>query len=137
MRIDYVLCLDSDHVYTVEDLYMLINRMKHDDLKLLSGAYYARGERRLAHGQYLNDGKFERMLMDGLSGVVECDVIGMGFCVLRKDLLDFMFKKYGKTLFQDTFIDDVCFCEKVKKENIRIRFDADVIIGHLSTMINK
>jgi len=141
-NVDYVLCIDSDHIYKASQLYDIIEKMNVLHLDMLSAAYLMRGPgKRLAHGIILEDGRFKALKMDETNSITDCDVLGFGFLVLKWGYLKRMVDKYDKDLFhmdyQENATEDVYFCRQAKKEGTRICFDADTVVGHLTTIINQ
>ncbi len=134
---DWVLSIDSDHVYSKGLLYSLIER----NLDFVSAKYYVSGgvgldSRSIAMGNW-TDGKF-RLLnpREDEKGLVEVDVAGFGFAVIKPSMLKEMYKDGDSfmtpsgTLYQT---DDVLFCKRAKDCGFKIFYDSNVMIGHLST----
>jgi hypothetical protein len=145
---DYLISLDSDHVYSAKAMYALIEKMEANGLDILSAKYYCRndfgqdGRRKVAMIKYRGDkGEFDlHEPPDGETGLIEMDVVGLGFCVMKMGFIRQMVEKYGDlftTNENGNYADDVIFCGYVKKENKKICYDADTIVGHISTIINK
>lgn len=139
-KCDWVLWLDSDHIYKASDVYRLIRRCEDRELPMLSATYYIRGKgKQTAHTRF--DPEKGHFKSDELTGdIMETDVIGFGFLVMRWDFLKEMCDKYPKDLFKmdisDNTTEDVYFCRKVAETGRKIYFDSDVIVGHLTTVIN-
>lgn len=136
---DYVLWLDSDHVYRTEAFYNLVKRMETDNLNMLSATYTLHGCPDTAHGT-TEDGKFRHFRQDELDkGLIDCQVIGFGFLVMRVKFLQDLCKKYGEGLFtldaKDNCTEDVKFCRCVAEQNERICFDGDVKVGHVELAV--
>ncbi len=143
---DYVISLDSDHIYSATVMYDLIKKMEENNLQLLSAKYYARSDfrpnvRTVAMGNYDEEGTFHlHVPPEGESGLIDVDVVGLGFCVMKHSFVKNMTDKYSNLFHIDkkgNFADDVVFCSFVKEEGHRICYDADNIIGHISIMINQ
>jgi len=149
---DYVLSLDSDHVYSASAFHTLIEKMEKNNLQMLSAKYYARSDMRakgrtVAMGKYDENMKFSLHVpplddngVDCEKGLVELDVLGLGFCVFKHEFVKKMTGKY-ENLFHTNkrgdFADDVVFCSFVKDEGYKLFYDADTIIGHISTIVNQ
>lgn len=139
---DYVLWMDSDHVYGAKKMYQLIDKLKENDLDMLSAAYFVRdASRKTAHGSFQEDGTFEQHKLDGRAGIQDCDVLGFGFLLMKSEFLRKMVEKYKDDLFHmdltNNTTEDVYFCRQAKKENARVCYDADTIVGHLMVIVNK
>ena len=142
---DYVVSLDSDHVYEAQKMYDLIEKMEANNLKMLSAKYWARSDFRLnnrtvAMGTFDKDKKFSLHIPpEDETGIIDMDVVGLGFCVMKWDFVKMLTEKH-ENLFhvnkEGHYADDVVFCSFVKDEGERVCYDADTKIGHISTMIN-
>jgi len=140
--VDYVLWLDSDHIYKASYVYELISKIEKNNLEMLSAGYLTRGPRNLfAHGSFIDNGNFKQHKKGTVSGLIDCDIIGFGFLVMKQDFVKRMVNKYGKDLFKMDYsnntTEDIYFCRKMKEEGIRICYDADIIVGHLMTVVNE
>lgn len=138
---DWVLWLDSDHVYKASAFYALVDKCEQDGLDMLSATYYVRGGgKQTAHTRFdLEKGHFKQEELTG--DVMEVDVIGFGFVVMRWLFLKEMHDKFGKDLFlmdhTNNTTEDVYFCRKVKELGKKVLFHSGVIVGHLTTVINR
>lgn len=140
--VDYVLWLDSDHIYNSESLYKLIEIMNREKIEAISAAYKVRGPGEVfAHGNFQKDGSFKKLSQNECSGITDCDVVGFGFYVMTHGLVKEMVSKYQKDLFNMDYnnntTEDVYFCRKMKESNKRVCFDAETIVGHISLTIKK
>ena len=142
---DFILWLDSDHIYQAQAMYDLYARMKEKDLPLLSASYKVRGGDITAHGKYFKEEEaYRQFKCDDLKEIVagevcECDVLGFGFMVMEKDFLKAMHEKYGNDLFildnADNATEDVQFCKLVKQEGYKVCFDPNIKIGHIQIAV--
>lgn len=140
--IDYVLCIDSDHIYKAKHLYGLVDKMNEHNLDMLSAGYLVRGPcQTFAHGSFQEDGSFKQIEKGSVSGIVDCDVLGFGFFLFRHEFVKKIVDKHGTDLFKmdygENSTEDVYFCRKMKEDGYRICFDADNIVGHLATWVNR
>jgi hypothetical protein len=136
---DYILCLDSDHIYESKKFYKLLKDLEDNKLDLLSAKYYLRGSldnRGKIAALKKIDGELQQLSGDDyISGIHECDAVGFGFLLLRASFVRTLIDKKIK-LFQVTDVgEDVYFCDVIKQLGYKVCFDADVVIGHLSTII--
>lgn len=137
---DYVLCLDSDHIYDTNKFYKLVSDMEMAKLGMLSAKYYKRNyfkkPRQIAackrfHGELQHIAPKENE-----TGIKECDVVGFGFLLMKFDFIKNLLNK-EKVLFKmDGQGEDIYFCDLVKKHGHKVCYDADVVIGHMSTIVN-
>ena len=136
--VDYVINLDSDHIYKAEDIYTLIDRLESNKLDMLSAGYFLKDGKSFVHGRHI-DGKFVKYNKGEVSGIVDCDVLGFGFLLMKWQFVKDMVDRYPQDLFKmdvgDNATEDVYFCRKAKEFGARICFDADTIVGHLATMV--
>lgn len=137
---DWVIWLDSDHIYRAKDMYALIKRAEEQDIPMLSATYYLRGAgKETAHTRFdITKGHFKQTELTG--EVMECDVIGFGFVVMRWSFIKKMVEMFGKDLFKMDYdnntTEDTYFCRKVKEAGHKVLFDSSVIVGHLTTVVN-
>lgn len=136
---DYILWLDTDHIYKTEELYKLIDRMKAENLPMLSATYTLHGCSETAHGITEGD-EFRHFTQDELKkGVIDCTVVGFGFLVMTREFLKEMWDTYGDNLFildaKENCTEDVKFCRCVLDSGHRVCFDSDVKVGHIEVAV--
>jgi hypothetical protein len=134
---DYVLSLDTDHIYSAKALYALIEKMEANGWEQLSAAYRSRNSPAIyAHFQVV-DGKHVKIDYPQ-TGIIECHSVGFGFNVLRLSFLKRMAEKH-QILFKNHDVlhlgEDVYFCELQRKEGVPVRFDADTKVGHITSVV--
>ena len=146
-RYDYVLSIDTDHLYSAKKLYDLINKMEDNELELLLAAYFVRGisenkVRKFAHLKRNEKGVVTKIIYDPNNrptGIIDVDIIGFGFVVLRPAFIKKIYDKH-KVLFKmdpvDFTTEDVYFSKLVKEDGYRLCIDADTIIGHFMSVVN-
>ena len=134
---DWVLSIDSDHVYSKTVLYLLIKR----DLDIIAAKYYASGgvgydRRPLAMGRW-KVGKFSLIRKsDEQSGLVEVDVVGFGFTLIKPSALKKIYEDGDNFMTPSATVhqtDDVLFCKRAKESGFKIYYDADITIGHITS----
>ena len=140
--VDYVLHIDTDNVYNTKDLYELVKKIKDNNLDMLSAGYLVKDSSRyFAHGKFNEDGSFEKIHSEGTSGIIDCDVLGFGFLLMKHGFVKKMVDTYPDDLFmfdiKDNSTEDVYFCRQAKKLGTRICFDSDTIVGHLMTVVQR
>ena len=138
---DWVIWLDSDHIYKASDMYALIDRCEKDSFGMLSANYYVRGKDKVTAHTRL-DAELGHFKQEELTGdVMECDVIGFGFVVMRWSFLKKMFDRFQKDLFlldhTDNTTEDVYFCRKVKEIGDKVLFHSGITVGHIASVIIK
>jgi hypothetical protein len=139
---DYILWLDSDHIYSSVAMYSMIEKMCTHGLEMLSAKYYVRDanlQKQTAHGNFSPEGfkKFSEPI-DG--EIIDCDVLGFGFLLMRPEFLKKMVDTYNKDLFKfdidQNSTEDVYFCRQAKKLGTRVCFDNKNTIGHITSVVN-
>lgn len=136
---DYVLWLDSDHIYKKVDLMALIERMEKENLNMLSACYKLHGSPDTAHGiveeQVFRHFKDEELKED----LIDCTVVGFGFLVMKAPYVRRMWAKYGDKLFildaKENCTEDVRFCSCVLDDGGRVCFDPKVKVGHIESAV--
>jgi cellulose synthase/poly-beta-1,6-N-acetylglucosamine synthase-like glycosyltransferase len=133
---DWVLSLDSDHIYSKDALDTLISH----DLDIVAAKYYVSGgvgveNRPLAMGRWV-DGKFDLIRkQDEEQGIVEVDVVGFGFTLIKPSALKKIYKDGDSFMTPSGVVqetDDSLFCKRAKDCGLKIYYDSDVTIGHLT-----
>jgi hypothetical protein len=140
--VDYIVNIDTDNVYEADDLYAIIDKMEANNMEMLSAAYLVKDSSGYyAHGRFLEDGSFEKVHARETGGIIDCDVLGFGFLVMKHSFVKKMVDTYKDDLFlfdiKDNSTEDVYFCRQAKKIGTRIAFDSDTLVGHLMTVIQK
>ena len=139
---DYVLMLDSDHTFSSINMYLLIETMEAEKLSILSAQYRARGDVSddpvLAMIHYNDEGKLEKVRRSkAVVGLNDVEVIGLGFCVMKMDLLKDLNSKFEhcfNVADKPQWLDDACFSYYVKKSGYRLCFDSRIKIAHLTVL---
>jgi GT2 family glycosyltransferase len=141
-ELDYILSLDTDHIYSAEVLYKLIQDLDDYDLQMVSAAYASRGnaEPVYAHVGFPDEsGSFKNAMikLGSVSGLVDTYAVGFGFVLLRPEFVKKMKETFG-LLFRwsdDKYIgEDIYFCRNAAKLGARVCFDADARVWHLGTV---
>lgn len=140
--LDYVLWIDSDHIFTIENVDNLIKTLNEHNLECLSAGYFVRdGSKTFAHGRFNADRSFKKLEKAGCRGLTECDIFGFGFLLMKPQLIKEMVDKFPNDLFKFDCInyttEDVYFCKQMQSLGKKLYFDADNIVGHLMTAVNK
>lgn len=140
---DYILWIDSDHLYQKADFDKLVDSMNKHNLPMLAASYKMRGSEETSHGVTV-DGKFRHFHYKDLNelapdALVECDVVGFGFLVMKADFLKYMWKKYEDDLFKldatKNGTEDVTFCDLTRAEGYKVMFHPNVRVGHMETCV--
>ena len=136
---DYVLYVDSDMIFTADDVIKLLSH----DTDICSGLYVTRhGENKnVIYKKIITRRRFpyrapeiiEDTTTTGYAPVSAC---GFGFCLIKCSVLKSMFKRY-KSLFEPKWGvgEDIAFCLRAKKCGYKIYSDRDVKLGHIGEKI--
>lgn len=137
--IDYVLWVDSDMVYTIQDFEKSLQMVKRRDIPMLSGLYLTK--RSIANKPVFMyyDGK-DYKLADNYpqeNCLIKVDAVGFGFFLCRGKELFRLYEKYGSTLFKlgndnagKMIGEDVIFSKAVNDEKIPMFVWTEIQVGH-------
>jgi hypothetical protein len=136
---DYLLWLDSDHVYKKEDFMALIDRMEKEGLNMLSACYKLHGCSDTAHGIVEND-IFRHFKEEELKeDLIDSTVVGFGFLVMKSTYLKKLWDAFGDSLFvldaKENCTEDVRFCSCVLSMGDRVCFDPKIKVGHVESAV--
>jgi len=140
---DYVLMIDSDMTYTYNDFDTLVRRMDENNLDMLSAKYFTRNilvkTRKLAMLNWSEEAQdYVKIEAKEEKGLQECDVVGLGFCVVKYKLIKHLQDTLTEKMFSwGKYGEDATFCKHVKNTGRKIYYDADTIVGHLTQVVNK
>ena len=136
---DYVLYVDSDMVFTAEDVKKLVSH----DADICSGLYVSRrGENKnIIYRDVITRRRFPKrdpkLIHDTLtSGYGEIAACGFGFCLIKTSVMKSMYKKY-KALFEPFkgVGEDIAFCIRARQCGYKIFTDRDVKLGHVGDQV--
>ena len=132
---DYIMCLDSDMVFTIPDFVKLLEA----DKEIISGTYKS------TLGAW-TCGMYDRQTgvstpLKELKGIEKVDWAGMGFMLIKKGVLEKLGYPWfrpqtatfnGKTRY---IWEDLGFCLRAKDNGFQVWVDADVKLGHEKRVI--
>lgn len=142
---DYVLMVDSDMVFKPTDLDILFKTMKETGADVVSGTYVTRvGEPRIVAYSKVNKRQqrpfkspdMKNVELYSVEAVEEVEAVGMGFCLIKTELLKKMFRDYV-SLFEPRWGvgEDVAFCIRARAYT-KIMLSRTVKLGHLGQRVN-
>lgn len=136
--IDYLLWIDSDHVFRGQDLANLFISAKRTNADMLSGFYVAK--------EYPHEPIMYKQVKDGFAhatdvpkkSFIEADGVGFGFLLMKMNVLKTLAKKYKVEElfnpydkdFKKEIGEDLHFCKFAKKEGFKIIVNSAIQIGH-------
>lgn len=132
---DYLLFLDSDIIFPYDALSKLLNQNK----AMITGIYWSRNE--FTHNPIIYDQIKPRSIFNRISevtavkkqiqGVEPVKACGMGFCLIRKDLLQRITKRYISPFEPYKGLgEDISFCYRVGQLNEKI-YAMDCGLSHI------
>lgn len=130
---DYLMLIDSDMVFTIDDFMMLLG----DNKDVVSGIY-KNSLRELTCGYYNREtGESTTLKEKDIEGnLIEVAWTGLGFMLIKKGVIESlgypwfrpqMFRKNG---FTKMIYEDLGFCLRLKKKGYNIYVDTKVKLGH-------
>jgi len=138
---DYVLYVDSDMIFSSEDLKKLVSH----DADIVSGLYVTRrGENKnVCYKKIITRRRFPYRAPDLIvdpctSGYAPVAACGFGFCLIKTSVVKCMLKRY-KSLFEPKWGvgEDIAFCIRAKKCGYQVFTDRDVKLGHIGEIVYK
>lgn len=136
---DYILYVDSDMVFSAED----VKRLVAHDTDIVSGLYVTRqGENNnVLYDRIIKRRRFPyrapKLIEDkATSGYAEIAACGFGFCLIKTEVIKTMLKRY-KSLFEPKWGvgEDIAFCIRARKCGYKIFTDRDVKLGHVGQKV--
>ena len=137
---DYLLWTDSDIIFTSED----VTHLAEHDADIVSGLYYGKDNDGQVFPVYTQQGPKNILYrpQEPPGGMGEVFGIGMGFCLIRRDVIEsltpvwalypFAEMAYGK---QRAVGEDVAFCIRARKKGWRVWLDPSVRVGHKKDVV--
>ena len=136
---DYVLYVDSDMVFTADDVKQIVSH----NADICTGLYITRhGENKnVLYSKIITRRRFPyrapQLIVDNAtSGYGPVTACGFGFCLIKTSVLKSMFKRY-KSLFEPKWGvgEDIAFCIRAKKCGYQIYADRDIQLGHIGEIV--
>lgn len=136
---DYVLFVDSDMVFTADDVKKLLAH----DADIVTGRYVSRrGEcQNVIYSKIIMQRRFPfraaRLIVDtATSGYAPVAACGFGFCLIKCSVIKSMLKRY-KSLFEPFkgVGEDIAFCIRARKCGYTLYIDRDIKLGHIGEVV--
>ena len=138
---DYMLWIDSDIVFQIDDFIKLYN-MKED---IASGLYLMQDGKHYAtvenwdENYFVKHGSFEFLtseLINGRKNPFYVDYTGFGFILIKKGIFESLkypwfrplWKKFGSVT--EFTMEDVSFCHMVKDLGYKVSVNPEVVVNH-------
>lgn len=146
-KADYMMCIDSDIIWTPDDIEKLIATGKDVVSGIypcripVNNEYYPQLYMRMPQGEYA-------ALREPPSELSKVDATGMGFMLVRKNIIEDILDKFpypfdmlsvkevdGKDNGKTELIgEDMCFCYRLKEIGVDIWCEPTVMVGHYTPM---
>lgn len=127
-KFTHVLWLDDDHVFEA-DLACVLARHDRD---MVSALYYARIGKTLPVVYVKDDTGDEYKhfpLIQAPNCIFECDAVGFGAMLMRRDVLDCVPEPWFTIDYRAG--EDIAFCVRAKKNGVRVWCDGQYKLGHI------
>ena len=140
---DYVFWIDDDQVFNPTDVKLFIDRFLNNKQRfdIVGGLYNSRTlNKEVCAWKFKKDGSSQVLEANPHEGYRPCDMIGMGFCMMKAEVLKRMIEKHGVAFMtpqqKHAFVgDDHWFFMECKKEGFKTALDCDVPIGHFGGIL--
>jgi len=149
---DYIMWIDSDIVFTPDQFFRLID----NDKEIVSGLYKMHDNYHYAtvenwdDNYFLKHGSYEFLNQDSIKkkkGLFPVAYTGFGWILMKKGVFESLeypwfqpvWKEYeyeGNKIREFT-MEDVSFCDMIRKKGYDIWIDPEVIVGHEKMMVLK
>ena len=141
--VDFLLWVDSDSVFTVEDIAKLFLTQKKTKADLVSGFYVTKRPPIVPVCYKETKDGFVTPSEVPFNAVFEVDAAGFGFLLMKFSALKKVTEKYGlNKAFQvvdpetgEDLGEDLVFCKLAKKEGLKIVVNSGIQIGHAGSTI--
>lgn len=144
---DYMMWIDSDIVFKVDDFLALLNMNKD----IASGLYKTQDDKHYATvenwdmDRYRKQGSFQFLteeLIEDRPGPFEVDYTGFGWVLIKKGVFESLeypwfrpeWEDFGNGVMEFTS-EDVGFCKNIREKGYKIYVNPKVIVGHEKTRI--
>jgi hypothetical protein len=144
-KIDYVLWLDSDHIYTIEAFEALRKDIDQYGLDMVSALYFSRKSNdeitpvMMVKSQTAN--KYNAIYEIPENKLMKVDVAGFGYLMMKPDVLIDVYATYPEPFniqleeYDEAVGEDILFLEKAKKLGYDIWVDTGVVVRHVGGSI--
>lgn len=150
---DYIMWIDSDQVFEFNNLVSLLNR----NLDVVSGIYLMDPGKLYAVVEkwdkefFRKNGYFKFLSIEDVQNykkndntLLEVAYSGLGFMLIKKNVIEKIDYPWFSPIWEEFtpeieefMSEDVAFCQKLIKNNIKVHVDLNVIVGHEKSKILK
>jgi len=147
IKYDYIMFIDSDQVWKIDDFEKLLSRRKTivSGLYLSKDGYNFTAVKEWDKEYFKENGSFKFITYEEIKGeknLIQVAYNGFGFMLIKKGVFESLeypwfspiMHNFGNGI-QDFASEDVSFCEKVIKKGMKIWVDPTVIVGHEKSVV--
>ncbi|MGA9884058.1 MAG: hypothetical protein WBQ34_10095 [Candidatus Acidiferrales bacterium] len=139
---DWMLFVDTDIIFTTEQVYALIDAANEADAPIMAGTYFGYLSGKLwpvlfsknADGMYY---PIQEFADDRVQPIAAC---GMGFTLIHRRVFDALYNEadpwcwFGHDLYMGKRMgEDICFCERASKAGFSMFADGRVTVSHIKS----
>jgi GT2 family glycosyltransferase len=145
---DYLLFLDTDHTFPPELIYALIDTAADHSFPICSALYFGELKEKALQPVWFQpqvDGEGLRVMDSFQMGLVHpVSAVGMGCCLIRRDVLEVVGKAHADDAWpwfgRDQYTykgrkyaygEDMCFCVRAGKLGFQTWGHAGLVLGHI------
>jgi len=140
LKVDYVLWIDTDIIFTAEQAKKLLSGLD-EGKDIVSGVYYSVIEGKERPVVMRRTGQkysfLEANEVKG-KGFIDADACGFGFIAMNIGVLKKLQQNFGRRLFDFRYLEneslvgeDQIFCERAKEAGFKIMVDTEVVVRHI------
>ncbi|MBI5553932.1 MAG: glycosyltransferase [Candidatus Diapherotrites archaeon] len=141
LKIDYVLWIDNDIVFSFEQIQKLLAHLDAGK-DFVSGVYFSvKGEQEYPVA-YVREGERYAPVALKDSGLREVDAVGFGFAAMKMELVRKLFSAHAPRPFDLRYLadgsvvtEDFVFCERAKAAGYSVWLDDSLIVKHVKGML--
>jgi len=156
-QFEWILHVDSDSVFSAEDVEKLVRHAEQKKFDILSGVYFTKDSRHyplIFKKHKVKGTKKKNLYLEGRDAsylyleelpkkrFFEADSLGFGFLLCRPEVYQALIKKHGwyffdykRTEWGQNCGEDLVWCERVRALGYKVMVDSEVIIGHAGGVV--
>jgi len=144
LKVDYVLWIDTDMIFTFEQIKQLLGRLEEGN-DIVSGLCYNIFEGKEKPAVMKKAGQKYTLIEEKAiksNDLVEVDAAGFAFIAFKLEVLKKLHQKYGRRVFDIRYLEngslvgeDQIFCERAKEAGYKIMLDPAIVIKHIKGTI--
>ncbi|MBN2127077.1 MAG: hypothetical protein JW703_01645 [Candidatus Diapherotrites archaeon] len=140
--IDYVLWLDSDMIFSFEQIKQLLNHLDSGK-EIVSGLYFNKKNNELFPIAFKKNGEgYESIKLNDSKELIEVDSVGFGFIAMKMDVIRKLNEEFKPRIFDNRYLndgslvgEDQVFCERAIEKGFKIYLDPKIELKHIKGVI--